>query len=210
MKRLVMTIVSSSLLLASCGTAEWQADIERGDQAIEDKLYEKAIAHYERSLDVKDKDETKEKLEKAKALKKAEDDEIAQKKKEQEKKEAEQKAREQEDEEKRERANKENVTKSQELQEKADQLVVSSEGLLLKVEPWKEHDWETVRVYVADEWYLLDDGEKKYLVEQIGPGFAALVAQSGLENDPAIYFYDKNMKELAKPNIWSGGWKIKN
>ena len=210
MKRLVMTVVASSLLLASCGTAEWQADIERGDQAIEDKLYEKAIAHYERSLDVKDKDETKEKLEKAKALKKAEDDEIAQKKKEQEKKEAEQKVREQEDEEKKERANKENVTKSQELQEKADQLVVASEGLLLKVEPWKEHDWETVRVYVADEWYLLDEGEKKYLVEQIGPGFATLVAQSGLENDPAIYFYDKNMKELAKPNIWSGGWKIKN
>lgn len=210
MKRLVIATLTSCFLLSACDNSEWKADIERGDQAIEDKLYEKAIAHYERSLDVKDKDETKEKLEKAKALKKAEDDEIAQKKKEQEKKEAEQKVREQEDEEKKERANKENVTKSQELQEKADQLVVASEGLLLKVEPWKEHDWETVRVYVADEWYLLDEGEKKYLVEQIGPGFVTLVAQSGLENDPAIYFYDKNMKELAKPNIWSGGWKIKN
>lgn len=210
MKRKLFLLSTSLILLTACGTAEWQADIERGDQAIEDKLYEKAIAHYERSLDVKDKDETKEKLEKAKALKKAEDDEIAQKKKEQEKKEAEQKAREQEDKEKREKNNAEKREKSDALHTKMDELVVASEGLILKVEPWKEHDWETVRVYVADEWYLLDEGEKKYLVEQIGPGFAALVAQSGLENDPAIYFYDKNMKELAKPNIWSGGWKIKN
>ena len=210
MKRLAISVVASGFLLASCGTAEWKEEQELGDAAFEKKDYATALQHYEASYELKELSSTEDKIEEVRKKKEAEDKKIALEKEKKKKEEAEQKAREQEDKEKREKNNAEKREKSDALHAKMDELVVASEGLILKVEPWKEHDWETVRVYVADEWYLLDEGEKKYLVEQIGPGFAALVAQSGLENDPAIYFYDKNMKELAKPNIWSGGWKIKN
>ena len=69
MKRLAMAVVASSLLLASCGTAEWKVEQELGDEALEKRNYQLALQHYEASYEMKELESTKEKMEKAKEMK---------------------------------------------------------------------------------------------------------------------------------------------
>lgn len=93
-----------------------------------------------------------------------------------------------------------------------DELITSSNGVILGVQPYLEKDnWSSVAVTVSDAWYNSAEHEKERFAEQVGELVSGLIINSGkVESNvsPRVYLFDAYQKELATPKI-AGGYKIK-
>lgn len=199
MKRLAMAVVASSFLLASCGTAEWKVEQELGDEAFEQGDFESALSHYEASLEMKEMNQTKEKVQAAsEQLKKLEAEE------EKKQKEIAKEKKKKEEENKQRKAEAEKL-----LYPYIEELIETSEGMVKDIGPGSDGNWMTTFVIFDTNWHSLNQQEKEYIANTLAPAIEQGIISTGITSECFVHFYDTNDVHLVEPKGFSG-YKVKH
>lgn len=200
MKKLLL-LVTLTLLVAGCSSTYKDA-IEQGNKALDEQKYEDAVSAFELALNEKPDDEKALKgLEKAKS----EIERIEREKEEKRKREEEElKKKEEEKAKKKEQQ----AIALEMLNNDIEKMIELGEGLVVDIEPYLPDDWEVTNVYVSDDWFALSDSDKEYIAEFLGSTFESIIVSSGATPYTAIYFKDKNGRDVATPKTF-GGYSIK-
>lgn len=126
---------------------------------------------------------------------------------------------------KKDEPEKENLTETEEFKsaldwwEKEDKdwwIEEHSESGVVDIQPL-EDDFSMVSVIMANELKMLSEGEKQYVVDEVGKAannFVAIKfghAKEGIAKDldVVVEFYYEDGSEMASQRVLKGGWKIK-